>query len=67
MSELMTGSCPNCGSKLSYGANDTTVTCFACDNVVRVADISASAGRSFAAAAPTSFAAFTGLITPNPA
>ena len=48
----ISGLCPNCGSKLIGDEKETTVTCYACDSVVSLADItakksSASMGGSF--------------------
>lgn len=64
MSTLLTGSCPNCGSKLSYESNESTVTCFACDSTVRVSDIAGNRGFA-AAASPSAFASFTGFDNPE--
>ena len=63
MSTLLTGSCPNCGNKLSYDSGESTVTCFACDSTIRVSDLSGNSGR--ATAAMSGFAAFTGFDNPE--
>ena len=64
MSELLTGSCPNCGSKLSYDPNESTVTCFACDSTVRIGEIAGSKAQA-AIGAPSAFAMFTGFDNPE--
>lgn len=53
MSDVLTGLCPNCGSKLAYKPNQSSVMCYACDSTVSVSDISgnrAAAGSVLAAA-----------------
>ena len=65
MSTFLTGSCPNCGSKLSYDANDATVTCYACDSVIRISEVSASGNCGAPATANVNFAAFTGFDNPE--
>ena len=64
MSELLTGSCPNCGSKLLYDPKDSTVTCFACDSNLSVSELGGSKGSSFDAPA-SSFGAFMGFDNPE--
>lgn len=48
MSEQLTGFCPNCGNKLVYAKNDTTVTCYACDSVINTEEFSGKASSSVA-------------------
>ncbi|MBR2321752.1 MAG: DUF5050 domain-containing protein [Clostridia bacterium] len=48
MSEQLTGFCPNCGNKLVYAKNDTTVTCYACDSVINAEEFSGKASSSVA-------------------
>lgn len=63
MSTLLTGICPNCGSKLSYESDASTVTCYACDSSLRVSELS-GANKS-ASGAMSGFAAFTGFDNPE--
>lgn len=48
MSEQLTGFCPNCGNKLVYGKNESTVTCYACDSVISVEEFSSKSSSSVA-------------------
>ena len=66
MSELHSGFCPNCGSKLRYESNASTVECYACDSTIQVAEITAKGGGSqIGASAPISVAAFAGFDNPE--
>ena len=62
MSEILSGFCPNCGSKLRYESNDSTVTCFACDSTISVSDIGGNAKSS---SAPALGAILTGFDNPE--
>lgn len=64
MGELLTGLCPNCGSKLTYKANDSTVMCFACDSSIEVSEFSKESKNNFGSAMG-SFAAFMGFDNPD--
>lgn len=48
MSEQLTGFCPNCGNKLVYGKNESTVMCYACDSVISVDEFSSKSSSSVA-------------------
>ena len=48
MSEQLTGFCPNCGNKLVYGKNESTVMCYACDSVISVDEFSSKSASSVA-------------------
>ena len=63
MSELLTGSCPNCGCKLSYSQSDSTVTCVACDSVLTLSEIAGNSGAN--AAAPAAHSLFMGFDNPE--
>lgn len=43
MSELLTGLCPNCGTKLVYTKNESSVMCNACDSIISVSDFTGKA------------------------
>ena len=64
MSELLTGLCPNCGSKLTYKSNESTVMCFACDSSIEVSELSNNPKLGSGASA-TSYAAFVGFDNPE--
>lgn len=49
MSEMLTKSCPNCGTKLTFDQNDSTVTCYSCDCVIEVAELSGNSATGAAA------------------
>ena len=65
MSELLTGLCPNCGSKLSYQANESTVMCFACDSSIDVSEFSKVTKYNSSAPTTGSYAAFMGFDNPD--
>ena len=65
MSKL-SGSCPNCGSKLIYGVEDQSVMCYACDSLVNVADFATSKSTESVNAGGSGFAMPTVIGFDNP-
>ncbi len=63
MSEIMTKSCPNCGNKLMCNAGDATVTCYACDSVFEVSELTGE--RLGAVAAAAAIPAMVGFDNPE--
>lgn len=63
MSELLTGLCPNCNSKLTYRSGERTVMCYACDSSVEVSELSGSTQGS--GAAVSAVVAFGGFDNPE--
>lgn len=68
MSELLTGFCPNCGNKLVYAKNESTVMCNACDSIISVSEFtnnSSSVGGEGVGAIATMPAMMMGFDNPE--
>ena len=61
MSALLTGFCPNCGNKLRYESNDSTVMCNACDSAISITELTKGSGASDVQSIPS----FMGFDNPE--